>query len=108
MGSFPIDSSSLYFYPVHPQLRLSSSRLMAEERQNVTIFCNASGQPQPKVTWSKAVGNLTKERTSRGKRSFDNLQSGEERRWNICVQSTKYPGVSICRGSTNDILPFAR
>ena len=37
---------------------------MAEEGQNVTIVCNASGQPQPKVTWSKAVGNLTKERTS--------------------------------------------
>ena len=37
---------------------------MAEEGQNVTIFCNASGQPQPKATWSKAVGSLTKERTS--------------------------------------------
>ena len=63
MDSFPIDPSFVYFYPVHPQLRLSSSRLMAEEGQNVTIFCNASGQPQPKVTWSKAVGSLTKERT---------------------------------------------
>ena len=66
MGSFPIDPPFVYFYPVHPQLRLSSSRLMAEEGQNVTIFYNASGhdQPQPKVTWSKAVGSLTKERTS--------------------------------------------
>ena len=43
----------------------------------------------------------------RGKRSFDNLQSDEERRWNICVQSTKYSEVGIRRCSTNDILPFA-
>ena len=37
---------------------------MAEEGQNVTIFCNASGQPQPKVTWLKAVGTLQKGRTT--------------------------------------------
>ena len=36
---------------------------MAEEGQNVTIFCNASGLPQPKVTWLKAVGTLQKGRT---------------------------------------------
>ena len=37
---------------------------MAEEGQNLTIFCNASGQPQPKVTWLKAVGTLQKGRTT--------------------------------------------
>ena len=37
---------------------------MAEEGQNVTIFCNASGLPQPKVTWLKAVGTLQKGRTT--------------------------------------------
>ena len=106
MDSFPIDPSFVYFYPVHPQLRLSSSRLMAEEGQNVTIVCNASGQPQPKVTWSKAVGSLTKERTSVVKGALT-ICSDEERRWNISLQSTKYSWVSICRGSTGDILPFA-
>ena len=37
---------------------------MAEEGQNVTIFCNTSGQPQPKVTWLKAVGTLQAGRTT--------------------------------------------
>ena len=107
MGSFPIDPSFLYFYPVHPQLRLSSSRLMAEEGQNVTIFCNASGQPQPKVTWSKAVGSLTKERTSvvKGALTICKVTKSDGGTY-VRVQSTKYSGVSICRCSTNDILPF--
>ena len=37
---------------------------MAEEGQNLTIFCNVSGQPQPKVTWLKAVGILQEGRTT--------------------------------------------
>ena len=36
---------------------------MAEEKQNITIACNATGLPQPRVTWSRAVGNLPKHRT---------------------------------------------
>ena len=78
MGSFPIDPSFLYFYPVHPQLRLSSSRLMAEEGQNVTIFCNAS--------WSKAVGSLTKERTSVVKGALT-----------ICKVTKSDGGTYVCR-----------
>ena len=31
---------------------------MAEEKQNVTMACTATGQPSPKTTWSKAVGSL--------------------------------------------------
>ena len=36
---------------------------MAEEKQNITIACNATGLPQPRITWSRAVGSLPKHRT---------------------------------------------
>ena len=37
---------------------------MAEEKQNVTIACNATGQPLPTITWSKGFGPLPRDRTS--------------------------------------------
>ena len=36
---------------------------MAEEKQNITIACTASGQPLPSITWSKAIGSLPEGRT---------------------------------------------
>ena len=37
---------------------------MAEEKRNITIDCNATGQPQPSITWSKAYGSLPKEKAA--------------------------------------------
>ena len=36
---------------------------MAEEKQNITIACTATGQPLPSVTWSKAFCSLPEDRT---------------------------------------------
>ena len=47
-----------------PQLLLPSNRLIAEEKQNVTITCTATGQPQPSITWSKAFGSLPKDKAA--------------------------------------------
>ncbi|KAK2560792.1 Contactin-associated protein 1 [Acropora cervicornis] len=49
---------------VGPKIFMSSTRLSAEEQQNISITCNATGQPKPRVTWSNAVGNFPENRTT--------------------------------------------
>ena len=40
-----------------------SSKVRAQWGQNITIACIATGQPHPRITWSKSVGGLPKDRT---------------------------------------------
>ena len=54
---------SFFLWTVAPKLSLSSNRLIAEENQNITIACNATGQPIPSITFSRAVGSLPEHRT---------------------------------------------
>ena len=40
------------------------SSVIAEEGQNVSLICQATGQPAPMVTWQKAFSQLPKEKTT--------------------------------------------
>ena len=75
-----------YFSPVGPLLSLSSNRLIAEEEQNVTIACKATGQPSPKMTWTKAVGSLPGDRIK--------MQDGILKIYSV---TKKDGGVYICK-----------
>ena len=59
---------------------------MAEEQQNVTMACTATGQPSPKITWSKAVGSLPGDRIK--------VQGGTMKIYSV---TKKDGGVYICK-----------
>lgn len=53
---------SLAMFTVAPTINLPSNEVLAEEEQNVSIACSATGQPQSNITWSKAFGILPMDR----------------------------------------------
>ena len=59
---------------------------MAEEKQNVTMACTATGQPSPKITWTKAVGSLPGDRIK--------VQDGTMKIYSV---TKKDGGVYICK-----------
>ena len=59
---------------------------MAEEQQNVTMACTATGQPSRKITWSKAVGILPGDRIK--------VQDGTMKIYSV---TKKDAGVYICK-----------
>ena len=81
-----LNDSIFYFSPVGPLLSLSSNRLIAEEKQNVTIACTATGQPSPKITWTKSVGSLPGDRIK--------VQDGTMKIYSV---TKKDGGVYICK-----------
>ncbi|XP_078367524.1 uncharacterized protein LOC144651459 [Oculina patagonica] len=77
---------------------LSSNRLIAEEKQNVTIACTVTGQPLPSITWSRAEGSLPEDRTK--------VMNGTLTIFNA---TRKDAGIYICKaenilGSARDIV----
>ena len=62
---------------VAPQILLSS-KVRAQWGKNSTLACIAAGQPQPSITWSKAVGGLPKDRTEVKKGNLTIYKVGEE------------------------------
>ncbi|KAL9952565.1 hypothetical protein ACROYT_G039834 [Oculina patagonica] len=55
------------------------SSVIVEEGQNVSLVCQATGQPTPTVTWQKAFSHLPKEKTSvvDGKLTIHNIAKAD-------------------------------
>ena len=69
------------------------SQLEVNTVQNVTVRCQATGDPQPKVTWIKESGVLP---VGRSKVSLD----GTLKIWNIKEEDS---GIYICVASSNEV-----
>ena len=56
-------SMFLLYYLVGAIISQKPSSVIVEEGQNVSLICQATGQPAPRVTWQKAFSQLPKEKT---------------------------------------------
>ena len=51
------------FYSVGASIIQKPSSVVVEEGHKVSLVCQATGQPTPTVTWRKAVGHMSNERS---------------------------------------------
>ena len=70
------------------------ARLVVNQHQNTTVPCQATGDPQPKVTWVKENGPLP---FGRSKVSAD----GTLQIWNTTEEDS---GTYTCRASSNEVI----
>ena len=68
------------------------SQLDVERMQNITVRCQATGDPQPKVTWTKESGELPVRRSEAG-------VDGTLKIWNSVGEDS---GIYICVASSKD------
>ena len=63
-----------------PKLTITSPRLTVNESNTVALFCSATGNPAPKVSWSRVNGSLPSSRTkltSDGLLQIKNVRQGD-------------------------------
>lgn len=49
------DGNMFYFFLVPPSIYIGPSNKTVNESSDLALFCNATGTPPPKITWSKVA-----------------------------------------------------
>ena len=80
---------------------------MAEEKQNVSVTCTATGQPHPSITWSKAFDSLPKDKAVVKNGGPYDPSRNKKRPWNLFVQSRKYSRMGYWHNSAHGVFSSA-
>lgn len=73
------------FFLVRPTVTVSTESMVASPNSNVTFRCNASGIPEPVITWTKEGVSLPRRHSSsRNKLTLTRIVSSDEGRY-ICT-----------------------
>jgi len=68
-----------YLIAVAAMIKQKPSSVIVEEGQNVSLQCEATGKPTPKVTWRKAFSHVSKQRAAvvDGKLTIDSVKKAD-------------------------------